>query len=267
MKSVRRRSTRLIEMTKNITESKVIDMVGARQAEGETKNEAVVNPLPMPLVLPATTKTRDVNVEPKISPPPIPKVLPLATESSASASASQLIQPQQQSPSPSVFDNHIKNTINILAFTTPSPPSTSLKSLGVLQSAVDVELSSLKEEYEQKYEELVSVNGLHELQLEILDRSIYAVSKNIQALNNAVNGDSKMLQKRNDELQADISFMQDKLKNAESWLDDILESKESQHSSSSSSFLTISSIISNIEKLRIERNQLLKRNTFQNKRK
>ena len=76
-----------------------------------------------------------------------------------------------------------------------------------------------------------------------------------------------MLQKRNDELQADISFMQDKLKNAESWLDDILESKESQHSSSSSSFLTISSIISNVEKLRIERNQLFKRNTFQNKRK
>ena len=179
----RRRSTRLIEMTKNITESKVIDMVGAPQAEVETKNEAVVNPLPMPLVLPATTKTRDVNVEPKISPPPIPKVLPLATESSASASASQLTQPQQQSPSPSVFDNHIKNTINILAFTTPSPPSISVKKLGVLQSAVDVELSSLKEEYEQKYEELVSVNGLHELQLEILDRSIYAVSKNIQALN------------------------------------------------------------------------------------
>ena len=67
----RRRSTRLIEMTKNITESKVIDMVGAPQAEVETKNEAVGNPLPMPLVLPATTKTRDVNVEPKISPPPI----------------------------------------------------------------------------------------------------------------------------------------------------------------------------------------------------
>ena len=133
--------------------------------------------------------------------------------------------------------------------------------LATLKSAVDMELHDLKIKYGNKFEALESVNGMHDLQLRILDRSILTVSRSIQALNSAVNNDNTMLEKRNDELQADIKFMQVKLHEAEEWLSSMLEDKESKMLKQC---LSISSIVENIEKLRDDRSKLLKTSNVRN---
>ena len=133
--------------------------------------------------------------------------------------------------------------------------SAAMNRLATLKSAVDMELHDLKIKYGNKFEALESVNGMHDLQLRILDRSILTVSRSIQALNSAVNNDNTMLEKRNDELQADIKFMQVKLHEAEEWLSSMLEDKESKMLKQC---LSISSIVENIEKLRDDRSKLLK---------
>jgi hypothetical protein len=101
------------------------------------------------------------------------------------------------------------------------------RNVQLLEEAVSEELEGLRSQYEKQQRHLQAINATHEIQIQLLDRSILSVSGNINALLTQLQGDEKSLQIRNLDLEREVRVLHESIKEAEAWLDDALHDEDS----------------------------------------